>query len=256
MQKFSLPRPPKVTKHEDYQATIEIDDLYPGYGTTLGNAIRRVLLSSIPGAAITTVKIVGVSHEFSTIPNVMEDVIHILLNLKQVRFKLFKDEPANIGLSAKGETKVTAADFQGSADVEIINPEAYIATLTDKKASLEIECEISQGVGYEPIERRKKDKLPVGSIAVDAIYTPIRKVRFNVENMRVGDRTDFNKLVFEIETDGSISPEAAFKKAVDILDEHIKVVSEIEIPAEPEVSAKKTAAKTKTKKSKEKESDN
>lgn len=245
MQKFSLPQSPKIVKKEGNSAVIEVDSLYPGYGTTLGNALRRVLLSSIPGAAITTVKITGVDHEFSTIPNVMEDVIHILLNLKQVRFKLFKDEAISIKLSVKGEKKVTAADFQTvSGEVEIVNQDAYIATLTDKKASLEIEAEITPGVGYEPIERRKKDKIAIGSIALDAIYTPVRKVRFSAENMRVGDRTDFNKLVFEIETDGSIRPEEAFKRAVDILDEHIKILGEIEITEEEEKKSGKKSKKS------------
>jgi DNA-directed RNA polymerase subunit alpha len=242
MQKFSLPQQPKIIKKEANSAVIEIDSLYPGYGTTLGNAIRRVLLSSIPGSAITTVKITGVDHEFSTMSGVLEDVIHVLLNLKQIRFKLFKEESVTIKLSVKGEKKVTAGDFEVSGgEIEIVNPDLYIATLTDKKSSLEIEAEVSPGVGYEPIERRRKDKLPIGSIAVDAIYTPIRKIKFTVENMRVGDRTDFNKLVFDIETDGSIRPEVAFKKAIDILDEHIRIIDEIEIPEEePVVETKKT----------------
>mgnify|MGYP001583958171 CR=1 FL=1 len=228
---------------------IEVDSLYPGYGTTLGNALRRVLLSSIPGSAITTVKIAGADHEFSTLPHVMEDVIHILLNLKQIRLKLYKDEAISIKLSVKGEKKVTAADFETAAgEVEIVNPEAYIATLTDKKAVLEIEAEVSPGVGYEPVERRKKDKIAIGSIALDAIYTPVCKVKFNAENMRVGDRTDFNKLIFEIETDGSIRPEAAFKKAVDILDEHIKILGGIEIPAEEEIPVKKPRKSKKSEK--------
>lgn len=247
MQKFSLPQKPKIVKKEDGLAVIEVESLYPGYGTTLGNALRRVLLSSIPGSAITTVKIAGVDHEFSTMTDVLEDVIHILLNLKQVRFKLFKDEPVTLKLSAKGEKKITAADFQASNDVEIINPEVHIATLTEKKSSLEMEVEVSPGVGYEPVERRKKDKQPVGSIAIDAIYTPIRQIRFSVENMRVGDRTDFDKLVFELKTDGSIQPEAAFKRAVEILDEHIKILSEIEIPEIEE----KPKAKIRAKKSKD-----
>lgn len=251
MQKFSLPQQPKVIKKEENSAIIEIDSLYPGYGTTLGNAIRRVLLSSIPGSAITTVRIAGVDHEFSTMSGVLEDVIHVLLNLKQVRFKLYKEEGVTIKLSVKGEKKVTAGDFTvPGGEVEIVNPDLYIATLTDKKSNLEIEAEVSLGVGYEPIERRRKDKLQVGSIAVDAIYTPIRKIKFSVENMRVGDRTDFNKLVFDIETDGSIRPEVAFKKAVDILDEHIKIIGEIEIQEE-EPAEEKKAAKSKSKKSKE-----
>ena len=249
MQKFSLPQPPKIVSQDGNSAVIEIDSLYPGYGTTLGNAIRRVLLSSIPGAAITSVKIAGVDHEFSTMPNVMEDVIHVLLNLKQVRFKLYADENIVIKLSVKGEKKVTAADFQTTAgQIEVVNPDLYIATLTDKKAALEIEAEVSPGVGYEPVERRKKEKVAIGSIALDAIYTPVKKVKFGVVNMRVGDRTDFNKLVFEIETDGSVKPEAAFKKAVDILDEHIKILASIEITPEAEPAAPKKVAK-KSKKS-------
>lgn len=243
MQKFSLPQQPKIIKKEENSAIIEIDSLYPGYGTTLGNALRRVLLSSIPGSAITTVRIAGVDHEFSTMSGVLEDVIHVLLNLKQIRFKLYKEEGVTIKLSVKGEKKVTAGDFTvPGGEVEIVNPDLYIATLTDKKSNLEIEAEVSLGVGYEPIERRRKDKLQVGSIAVDAIYTPIRKIKFSVENMRVGDRTDFNKLVFDIETDGSIRPEVAFKKAVDILDEHIKIIGGIEIQEEevPVVEVKKT----------------
>lgn len=246
MQKFSLPQQPKITKREGSSATIEIDSLYPGYGTTLGNAIRRVLLSSIPGSAITSVKIAGVDHEFSTMSGVLEDVIHILLNLKQTRFKLFKEEAVTIKLSVKGERKVTAGDFEiPGGEAEVVNPDLHIATLTDKKSNLEIEAEVSPGVGYEPTERRRKNKLSVGSIAIDAIYTPIRKVKFSVENMRVGDRTDFNKLVFDIETDGSISPESAFKKSVDILNEHIKIIGEIEIPVEEPVIEPKKAKKSK-----------
>ena len=246
MQKFSLPQQPKIIKKEGNSAIIEIDSLYPGYGTTLGNALRRVLLSSIPGSAITTVRIAGVDHEFSTMSGVLEDVIHVLLNLKQMRFKLFKEEGVTIKLSAKGEKKVTAGDFTvPGGEVEIVNPDLYIATLTDKKSSLEIEAEVFPGVGYEPIERRRKDKLQIGSIAIDAIYTPIRKIKFSVENMRVGDRTDFNKLVFDIETDGSIRPEVAFKKGVDILDEHIKILGEIEIQEEEPVVEVKKAKKSK-----------
>ena len=257
MQQFSLPKQPRIVKKEKNLAVFEVDNLYPGYGTTLGDALRRVLLSSIPGAAVTTVKISGADHEFSTLPNVMEDVIHILLNLKQVRFKIFGDESVTIRLSAKGETQITAGDFETSSQVKIVNPESHIATLTDKKAFLEIEAEVAPGVGYEPVERHKKDKQAVGSIAVDAIYTPIRKIRFNVENMRVGDRTDFNKLIFEIETDGTIQPETAFKKAVDILDEHIKILGLVEVPTEVEAAAAddqpKKVRKTKSQKVKKEE---
>lgn len=223
-----LPNQPKIIKKEGNEAVIEVSSLYPGYGTTLGNAIRRILLSSLPGAAITSVKIEGADHEFTTFPNLKEDVIHILLNLKQIRFKLHRPEPATITLTSKGEGEVKASDFKVSPDVEIINPDQYLATLTDKKATLNIEADVSPGLGYEPVERQQKDKLPIGRIALDAIYTPIRKANFRVENMRVGDRTDFNRLLIEIETDGTLSPEAAYEKAVEILKQHIEAVEKLE----------------------------
>lgn len=225
---ISLPTTPKIVKREDNEAVIEIGSLYPGYGTTLGNALRRVLLSSLPGAAITSVKIEGAEHEFTTFSGVKEDVIHILLNLKQIRFKLSSPEPATITLKAKGEGEVKAGDFDISSNVAIVNPDQYIATLTDKKATLNLEADVSPGLGYEPVERRQKDKLPIGRIALDATFTPIRKTNFRVENMRVGDRTDFNRLLLEIETDGTISPEAAYKKAVEILKSHIETVEKIQ----------------------------
>lgn len=225
---ISLPTPPKIVKKEDNEAIIEIGSLYPGYGTTLGNAIRRILLSSLSGAAITSVKIEGADHEFTTFPNVKEDVIHVMLNLKQIRFKLHRPDTTTITLKAKGEREVKAGDFETSADVEIINPDQHIVTLTDKKAALTIEADVSPGLGYEPVERQQKDKLPIGRIALDATFTPIRKANFRVENMRVGDRTDFNRLLIEIETDGTLSPEAAYEKAVEILKHHIERVENFE----------------------------
>lgn len=221
----------KVVKSEGNRTIFEIEDLYPGYGVTLGNALRRVLLSSLPGAAIVGVKITGVHHEFSTIPHVAEDVIEIILNLRQIRFKKFVEEPIKLILSAKGEKEVKAGDIKTTADIEIINKEAPIASLTDKKAELEIEIEVGSGLGFVPVESRKKDKLDIGTIAIDALFSPIRKVNFEVENMRVGDRTDFNRLRFDIETDGSISAEEALTKAGQILVEQFKAVIG-EAPAE------------------------
>ena len=220
--KINLPQKLKIVKNEGNKTVFEIEDLYPGYGVTLGNALRRVLLSSLSGAAIVGVKITGVQHEFSTIPHVAEDVIEIILNLRQVRFKKFIDEPVKLRLFVKGEKEVKAGDIKATSDIEIINKEAPIATLTDKKAELEIEIEVASGLGFVPVESRKKEKLEIGMIAVDAFFSPIRKVNFEVENMRVGDRTDYNRLRFDIETDGSTTAEEAFKKSCEILVEQFK----------------------------------
>lgn len=220
--KINLPQKLKIIKNEGNKTVFEIEDLYPGYGVTLGNALRRVLLSSLSGAAIVGVKITGVQHEFSTIPHVAEDVIEIILNLRQIRFKKFIDEPVKLRLFVKGEKEVKAGDIKATSDIEIINKEAPIATLTDKKAELEIEIEVASGLGFVPVESRKKEKLEIGMIAVDAFFSPIRKVNFEVENMRVGDRTDYNRLRFDIETDGSTTAEEAFKKSCEILVEQFK----------------------------------
>ena len=220
---INLSQEPKIIKTEGNRATIEIEGLYPGYGITLGNALRRVLLSSLPGAAVTGIKIKGVQHEFSTIPFVMEDVIEIILNLKQIRLKLFDDQPVKLFLNAKGAKEVKAGDIKTTAEAEIINKETPIATLTDKKSELEIEINAEPGLGFVPVEQRKKQKLEIGLIAVDAVFTPIRRVNFEVENMRVGDRTDYNRLIFDIETDGSMTPTEAFRQASRTLVEQFKV---------------------------------
>jgi len=212
-----LPKPPKIIKKGENWAVFEIENCYPGYGMTLGNAFRRVLLSSLPGAAVTAVKVKGAEHEFSTIPHVLENVIQIILNLKQVRFKKYSEEPITLTLKTKGEKKVKASEIKLTSDIEMVNKEAYIAFLTDKKAELDIEIEVNSGLGYVPVEQRKKEKLPIGSIAVDAIFSPVKRVNYEVENMRVGDRTDFNRLKIDIKTDGSITPEEAFNKTAQIL---------------------------------------
>ncbi|MFA5925493.1 MAG: DNA-directed RNA polymerase subunit alpha [Parcubacteria group bacterium] len=224
MVKVSVPKKPKCVETGKNTAKIEIDGCYPGYGTTLGNAIRRVLLSSLPGAAITSVKITGVSHEFSTLPGVLEDVIQIILNLKKVRFKVHKDEPVRLTLKEKGEKKITAAQIQCPADVEVINKEAPIATITDKKGELEMEIEVQKGLGYVPVEQQDREKKEIGLIAIDAIYTPIKRVNYNVENTRVGKRTDYDKITLEVETDGTMSPEEAFEKSVKIVIEQFDAI--------------------------------
>ena len=235
-----LPSKPKITKKEQNIATFEIEGLYPGYGVTMGNSLRRVLLSSLPGAAVTQMKIKGVQHEFSTISGLTEDVITIGLNLKQLRFKIYTEEPQKARLKVKGEKEVKGSDFELPSQVELVNKNAHIATLTDKKAELDIEIQIEKGIGYQPVERRKKEKLEIGVIALDAVFTPARRISFNVENMRVGDRTDFDRLSLNIETDGTITPEEAFLQASEILVKHFSLFFEsITLPREE----KKAAAK-------------
>jgi len=212
-----LPQKPKISKKEKNKATFEIEALYPGYGVTIGNALRRVLLSSLEGAAVTQMKIKGVSHEFSTIPGVLEDVITIMLNIKQLRFKMIGEEPQRATLKVKGEKEVKGSDFELPAQLELVNPDCHIATLTSKNAKLEMEILVEKGVGYLPRERKRKEKLEIGVIPVDAIFTPVKRVAIRTENMRVGERTDFDRLFLEIETDGTITPEEAFLKASEIL---------------------------------------
>jgi DNA-directed RNA polymerase subunit alpha len=228
MQTITLPQKPKYIQIDEKTGKFEIDGCYPGYGTTLGNAIRRVLLSSLSGAAITSIKIKGVKHEFSTIPNVMEDVIQIILNLKQVRFKSYKEEPVKVQLKVKGEKKITAGMISTSSDVEVVNKDIHIATITNAKGEIEMEMEVGSGIGYVPVEQQDREKKEVGVIAVDAIYTPIKRVNYSIENMRVGKRTDFEKITFEVITDGSITPEVAFEKAVKILVDQFSVLEKIE----------------------------
>jgi len=221
-----LPSQLKIVEKKDNSAIFEIAGLYPGYGVTVGNSLRRVLLSSLPGAACTQVKIKGVQHEFSTIPGVMEDVITILLNIKQLRFKLHTDEPQKATLSVKGAKTVKASAFETPSQLELVNKDAHLATLTAKSSSLEIEILVEKGLGYEPVESRKIGKLELGTIAVDAIFTPVRKVSFRVENMRVGEKTDFDKLILELETDGTLTPEEVFSQAADILVKHFALLQE------------------------------
>lgn len=221
---ITLPSKIKMVGKEGSRAFFEIEPLYPGYGATIGNSLRRVLLSSLPGAAITQVRIKGVLHEFSTIPGVLEDVVSILMNLKKLRFRLFSEDPQVAQLKVSGEKEVLGSDFKLPAQVELLNKEALIATLTSKSASLDMEIKIERGLGYVSVERRQKEKLEPGVLALDAIFTPVIKVAFNTENVRVGERTDFDKLFLEIETDGTIIPEVALKESAEILRDHFALV--------------------------------
>lgn len=236
-----LPLPPKVIQKKKNQAVFEVEGLYPGYGVTIGNSLRRVLLTSLQGAAVTEVKIKGAPHEFSTIPGILEDTIMILLNIKNLRFKIFEGDSHKITLKSKGEGQVKGADFECPSQLKLVNPDLHIATITDKKTELEIELQVEKGIGYIPKDQIKKGKVEIGAVAVDAIFTPIRNVNFQVENTRVGDRTDFDKLSLEIETDGTITPEEAFFEACDILIKHFNIIFEGKAGKEKEEKAEKSS---------------
>ncbi|OHA47820.1 MAG: DNA-directed RNA polymerase subunit alpha [Candidatus Terrybacteria bacterium RIFCSPHIGHO2_01_FULL_48_17] len=214
-----LPSSPKITERKGNFSVFEIEPLYPGYGVTLGNALRRVLLSSLEGAAVTTVRFEQVPHEFSTIPGVQETVLDILLNLKQLRFILHGDEPQVVKIDKKGEGSVTGADIKAPSQVTVVSPAIHVAKLTDRKAALVMELTVEKGVGYVPVAVRDQlgEKLPVGTMAIDAIFSPVRMVNFEVENMRFRERTDYNRLKLTIETDGSVDPEEAFQRGVALL---------------------------------------
>jgi DNA-directed RNA polymerase subunit alpha len=233
--KILLPSKPKIISEEEFSGVYEIDGLYPGYGHTLGNSLRRIILSSIPGVAITSIKIDGVQHEFSTMDGVKEDVINVILNLKKVRFKILTDEAQTVELKVKGIKDVTAGDITVPGQVEVLNPEQPIATITDKNTELKIEMKIQKGLGFVSREVHQKEKVDIGTIAMDAIFTPIRRVNYEVENMRVGDRTDFNKLRISIQTDGSITAKETLEQSIVTMIEQLKAIvgfkePEVEVP--------------------------
>jgi DNA-directed RNA polymerase subunit alpha len=237
LEKIKLPT--QVTKTPDpknkWRATFVLEPLHTGYGTTLGNSLRRVLLSTLPGAAVTAVKIKGVEHEFSTLEGVKEDAISIILNLKKVRVKSFKDEPVKLSLDKKGEGPVTAGDFAKSSDVEVVNPDQIVATLTSKDASISMEVTIERGRGYVPVEDREKEQLEIGTIAIDSIYTPVRNVSMDVSSARVGQITNFDKLTMHVETDGTLTPEEAMQRAASLLTDHLSLfVKDIKLESDTE----------------------
>ena len=229
--KIIMPSKPRVVVEEGNKGVFEIDGLYPGYGHTLGNSLRRIILSSLPGASITSIKIDGVSHEFSTMDGVKEDVIVIILNLKKTRFKMLSDEPQTVSLSIKGPKDVTAGDIKTGGQVEILNPDLHIATVTGK-VNLNIEMTIEKGLGFIPKEVLQKEKVDVGTINVDAIFTPIRRVAYEVENMRVGDKTNHNRLRISIETDGTLTPREALSKCIEIMINQLKAIIDFKEPEE------------------------
>lgn len=225
-----LPSKPKVISEEGESGVFEIEGLYPGYGHTLGNSLRRIILSSLPGVAITSVKIAGVDHEFSVLDGVKEDIITILLNLKKIRMRFSTDDPQTLYLKVKGlpaqegEKVIRASDLEVPGQVEILTPNEIIATLTSKNTVLDMEIKAEKGLGFMPKEMIDKSRVDIGTIAIDGIFTPIRRASYEVENMRVGDRTDFNKLRMSIETDGTVSPSIALSSAIEIMINQLKAI--------------------------------
>ncbi len=240
----ALPSKPRVVSEEDFRGIYEIDGLYPGYGHTLGNSLRRIILSSLPGSAITQVKINGAEHEFSTISGVKEDVITMLLNIKRVRIAAHTDEPITMTLKKKGAGLVTAADIEAPSQIEILSPEQPIAEITNKTTELEIEMTVENGLGYVAREIHQKDKVEIGTIALDAVFTPIRRANYEVENMRVGDRTDYNRLRMMIETDGTMTPREAFEKSIEVMIHQLKSIIGFKDEEVPEVAAAEVEAET------------
>ena len=240
----------KTVSESATKGVFEIEGLYAGYGLTVGNALRRVLLSSLPGAAVTEIKIKGVSHEFSTLPGLKEDIVELSLNFKKLRFQLHVDEPQVLLLHVKKEAVVTAGDIELNSNVELMNPDEVIAHLTSKDADLDIEVKIERGLGYVPVEARRVEggRTAIGTIAIDAIFTPVQRVNYVVEDMRVGDRTDFNRVRLEIDTDGTVSPSSALHKASKILQDHFEKVGAVEVKEHEAVAEGETKKKTKKKK--------
>lgn len=224
MQPIPLPNHAKIQHLDGNQYEVTLEPLYPGYGVTIANALRRVLLSSMPGAAVTAVKIKFADHEFSAIPHVKEDVIQIILNLKQLRLRSFSLEPVRLKLKAKGEGVITAEMIEETDQVEVANKDLYICTLDNKNADLDMELVVEQGRGYEPVESREHQNLEAGMLAVDAIYTPVRSVYYDVSNVRVGGMTNFDKLVLRMETDGTITGGEAMDIASHILVDHFSMM--------------------------------
>lgn len=238
MEDILLPSKIEIIPGErDNESVLVMEPFFHGYGHTVGNALRRVLLSSLQGAAVIAVKIKGGSHEFQALPNVKEDVLEIILNLKQLRLKVYSDEPVKLTLHAKGEKKVTGKDIAPNSDVEVANPGLHIATLTDKSAELEMEITVAKGRGYVPTEERGKERGELGTIAVDALYSPIRSVGYRVEDVRVGQITNFDKLTLTIETDGTVDADEAVRSSAKILIDHFALLAGVNAGSAPSAKA-------------------
>ena len=226
MEKIPLPSKIEYKETKKNQTQITIEPLFPGYGITIANPLRRVLLSSLTGAAITKIKIKGIKHEFSSLPYMKEDMVEFILNIKKIRVKMFEDEAIKLTLKVKGEKEVKAGDIEKNAQAEIANPDLVIAHLTDKNAELEIEFTVEHGKGYLTVEEKiNEEVLAIDEISIDSLFTPIVNVSFNIDAVRVGKRTDYERLTMKIETDGTISPKEAFTNANKILIDHFELLT-------------------------------
>jgi DNA-directed RNA polymerase subunit alpha len=246
MEKIILPA--KIEYQGDKEkGEIIFEPCSPGYGTTWGNTLRRVLLSSLSGGAVTAIKIRGAKHEFSTLPGVKEDLLEIILNLKQLRLKIFTDEEVKLSLDIKGGKKVLAKDIEKNSQVEVVNPELLIATLTDAKAKLEMDIFVKKGIGYVTVEERAHEEKEVGKILIDSIFTPIRNVGLKIDNVRVGEKTNYDRLILPIETDGTITPMEALIEASGLLKEQFSYladkIEQISKPVKKEREEKKASVK-------------
>ncbi len=259
MQSIALPKKIEVVPGATpNQADIIVEPLNPGYGATLGNSLRRVLLASLPGSAVIGVKIAGVDHEFMAIPHVKEDILQMILNLKQLRFKYFSEEPVvRLELEVHGEKQIKAGDIKKNAEVQVVNPDLVLANITDMAGKLEMEIFVSRGLGYEQVENRENKASEIGYIEIDSIFSPILNVALNVENTRVGKMTDWDKLVLSITTDGTIEPQAAFAASAKILVEQFNAVVAlaeegltVEAPAVVEVPVDETTSEAEVEKPK------
>lgn len=250
MTKITLPDKVSIKDKKDNRYEVVIEPFYPGFGVTLGNSIRRVLLSSLEGAAVTSFKIEGAQHEFDSLDFVKEDLVEIMLNLKKLRVKSHSDEPVKLSLETKGEKEVVAGDISKNSDVEIINKDLVIATLTDKKAKFNMELTVEKGIGYETVEMRdEKEKLEIGTMAIDSSFSPVLNVGYDIENVRVGEMTNYERLTMDILTDGTIDAETAINRAAQILEAHFTLLIKDDAKEEEKDDEEKKTKKA-TKKSK------
>lgn len=234
MDRIPLPNKFELKELAENRGQLIIEPLFAGYGTTVGNALRRVMLSSMPGAAVTAVKIKGVDHEFSAMEGVQEDVVDIILNFKKLRLKVHTDEPVRLTINAKGKKEVTAGDIEANADVEVVNKDLHLATLTGDKSVFEVEIMANRGRGYVPTESRNEEKKEIGMIAIDSVYTPVKNVSLHVENTRVGQMTTFERVTLDIETDGTISPKEVVALSSQILVDHFALLLEKDLEPQTE----------------------
>ena len=258
MQQITLPDKINIKDLKDNRYQVVIEPFYPGFGVTVGNSLRRVLLSSLSGSAVTAFKIVGAQHEFDSVDGVKEDLVEIMLNLKKLRLKCHNQEPVKLTLEVKGERVVTAADINKNSDVEIINKDLVIANLTDKNAKLEMEIIAEQGMGYVTVEQKDESvNLEIGNIAIDASFSPVLNVGYNIENVRVGEMTNYERLNMDIVTDGTFDAKEVIAKAAEVLKEHFMifgqdspVADEVKEDEEPKEEKKEKVVKEKKEKAK------